>query len=426
MSSPFVFPGSARSHESRYDTGTKHFNTFGDMDNETPNHHSSKKASNTPVENPLLFRPPSNDRNNIDYEQPLTSPLLSMSINAMGGGILRQRRVGADKISTETESTVTKTKRVLPPRASYSLGTSDVHLPPSIKTDATGNSSTKAKVSTRNVSSDSWKIESGDRSSMSVSRPSAFSFDDNTHMANADNSKSDTFRSPRATIDTMYSPSLVSLATKSLAIPDSNSMESAWVFVFGATINSELYELVTHTLSEFGRIVTHRSRSNWIAVRYQSELEAEKALCHKRMKFRYGGDIVYFTAQRLIPSDPEMQMVIQSSSFQPSTSEGKPISLWTTPDPSTVAHNERVNDCELVKNADQDDASDDTVRTKNSKFSVQNEQTKNEVTDEDIFEHPLNDQNRSRVAKTGALRQQDSLCVKLLKWTLSIEDDDYE
>lgn len=443
MSSPFVFPGSARSHESLYKTDSKHFGAFGDNDAESPLNNPNKKSSSTPIENPLLFRtsPPSFDRNNHEYENVMSSPLASVSVNKMGTGILRQRKMSSENRSnnsgSEGHSAMTKSHRVLPPRASYSLGTNDVSVQRPLASVGAG---TTVTSSSGFKSSGSLKIDGSDREMIGERgrSHSAFSFDESDRIgALAKQSKEDSAYTPRSSIDSMYSPSQVKLTSSASVVTESKSnIDSTWVFVFGATLNSFLYEELMRTLSEFGRIVTHRSRSNWIAVRYQSELEAEKALCNKRMKLRNGGDTVYFTAQRLLPNDPEMRMVSQSSSYQPAFNEGQPVSLWTGSNAaiqnestnSTVVSGRLEDDGGLYILADKDDVSEDTVKTTNRKDAIgPKHRFDHHLTEEDVLETPHNGKDRPRGSISSQMTHpRDSLCIKLLKWALAIDEDEYD
>lgn len=64
---------------------------------------------------------------------------------------------------------------------------------------------------------------------------------------------------------------------------NSKSQESweFWVLVYGFSSKAQ-YDEVIHRFESFGRIVSQRSSgSNWVSLRYESYLEAEKALCQQ-------------------------------------------------------------------------------------------------------------------------------------------------
>jgi hypothetical protein len=54
-----------------------------------------------------------------------------------------------------------------------------------------------------------------------------------------------------------------------------------WILVFGLSSSSQ-HEEVLRRFESFGHVTAHRSgRSNWLALRYENSLEAEKALCQQ-------------------------------------------------------------------------------------------------------------------------------------------------
>lgn len=65
---------------------------------------------------------------------------------------------------------------------------------------------------------------------------------------------------------------------------DSSSDDDSWEFwvlVYGFSSKTQ-YDEVIHRFESFGRIISQRSSgSNWVSLRYESYLEAEKALCQQ-------------------------------------------------------------------------------------------------------------------------------------------------
>ena len=83
------------------------------------------------------------------------------------------------------------------------------------------------------------------------------------------------------------------------------STTGCWVLVYGYASVSQ-YDEILRRFANYGHILDHRGscqpgRSNWIALQYESRLQAEKALCHQHVQLTEG---IYCGVKRLDDKDP--------------------------------------------------------------------------------------------------------------------------
>jgi hypothetical protein len=100
----------------------------------------------------------------------------------------------------------------------------------------------------------------------------------------------------------------------------------AWVLIYGYSTRAQ-YDQLLQLAAEWGQILDTRGscvpgRSNWLAVQYETELQAEKAACHQHFELQCpeGGGRIFCGVKRLPDSDP---LLLQSSALM---DEGG--SLW--------------------------------------------------------------------------------------------------
>jgi hypothetical protein len=513
-----------------------------------------QQSTTTPIENPLLYRTVSsmeNDRNNYQNDNnditssssPSTPTMTTMhtqnhsvlqpfgtsmmyqgvAVSSSMSSVLRQRKGFAFEGSGTPkliDSTVTgnmtmpkamngtgpivvgrpqEQNRVLPPRASYSLGTHNKtqHQQRSNHIVSSSSSSTPTTMS-NGLRSNSNTLDSHNQSMMMSSLSNTtgsitnnvFSFSTtettgrytssnkpNLHVSTQSSTRSISSTSPH----NMYSPSQVSLVANTTTWDNSSTFNATsssvggnvgsttWVFVFGAIISLStsgsisLYDEIIHRLGEYGQIISHRGRSNWIAVQYQSEIEAEKAACHRRMKFYTGTDTIYVTIQRLLSSDPEMTMVLQtqqgSSSIVTSNTSNnfaqQTTNIWTSNQQKMENNNTSVALGRIDSNGGllltagsengmrtADECSVDTVVTSNRRsnessssllldVSDRNKGIRNQQHDDGLLVNVVPRrlvQNSNEFDPMNSIDKRpngDSICVMFLKWFLSIEEDEY-
>lgn len=102
----------------------------------------------------------------------------------------------------------------------------------------------------------------------------------------------------------------------SIFLPSATS--GLWVCVYGYATRDQ-YNEILRRFSQYGHIVTHKGScqpgtTNWIAIQYESRLQAEKALCHRNLQLNDG---IFCGVFRLEDNDPK---VLQTTS-----------SLWMPP-----------------------------------------------------------------------------------------------
>jgi len=84
--------------------------------------------------------------------------------------------------------------------------------------------------------------------------------------------------------------------------------------VYGYATASQ-YDEILRRFADYGHILDHRGscqpgRSNWIALQYESRLQAEKALCHQHLQLIDG---VYCGVKRLDDKDPILLQAADTS-----------------------------------------------------------------------------------------------------------------
>ena len=98
-----------------------------------------------------------------------------------------------------------------------------------------------------------------------------------------------------------------SLNTNTLSMGSGN-----WVLIYGYTTHQQ-YKKLLKQFSSYGRVLNHKKPStlnddkaenpqNWLALQYESRLEAEKALCHDHFELSDTG--VFCGVKRLNDNDP--------------------------------------------------------------------------------------------------------------------------
>jgi hypothetical protein len=111
-----------------------------------------------------------------------------------------------------------------------------------------------------------------------------------------------------ATTATTTSPTaqpLTLVSSHHIPSPRRTSTPGCWVLVYGYTSQAQ-YDEILRRFSSFGHVLDHHGsyalgQSNWIAIRYESRLEAEKALCHQHMRLV---DDIFCGVKRLQDNDP--------------------------------------------------------------------------------------------------------------------------
>lgn len=84
-----------------------------------------------------------------------------------------------------------------------------------------------------------------------------------------------------------------------------------WILIYGYN-NHKQYQALLEKFSSYGRVIKQKKPSalidpkslnspNWLALQYESHLEAEKALCHDHFQLEGG---VFCGVKRLSDSDP--------------------------------------------------------------------------------------------------------------------------
>ncbi|GKY95279.1 hypothetical protein MPSEU_000489900 [Mayamaea pseudoterrestris] len=100
-------------------------------------------------------------------------------------------------------------------------------------------------------------------------------------------------------------PSKSNLLLLGSASSDIVGTSGCWILVYGYTTH-EQFKTLLNEFSSYGRVVDYKSpsgesRQNWLALQYESRLEAEKALCHDDIQIDSG---VYCGVKRLSDNDP--------------------------------------------------------------------------------------------------------------------------
>jgi hypothetical protein len=187
------------------------------------------------------------------------------------------------------------------------------------------------------------------------------------------------------------------------------STTDTWVLVYGYS-NASQYEDILRRFADFGHILAHRGRSNWIAIQYESQLEAEKALCHQHMELQAAadGEVIYCGVTRLQDNDPKLLQPHQPSSSNTTTtkktSQNTPKSLWTATETETKT---TTSSTTLADN-------NDTVVA--GRLTDDGRIRQNEITENDILVGVEGNKEKSS-------RQYESICTKFLKWALKIEEE---
>jgi len=181
-----------------------------------------------------------------------------------------------------------------------------------------------------------------------------------------------------------------------------NDSNASWVLIYGippndANAQAEVRKFVT----QFGGIAeTRRSSSsahNWMAVKYNSMLCAEKALCHSDIRLSDG--VTICGIKRLDERDP-LLLVHSSKNFS--------SDLLFHPGGTGKL--------------DADEGGGGGV-AESGIASQQKQQTFSTVGDDerDIF-LIYDDKKKTAAARAPNQQEQRSLCDKLLRWLLSIQD----
>jgi hypothetical protein len=105
-----------------------------------------------------------------------------------------------------------------------------------------------------------------------------------------------------------------------------DSWES-WVLVYGFSSKAQ-YDEVLRRFDAFGRVVTQRSqpnKNNWVALHYESNLEAEKALCQQTCVLSDGSVV---GVSRM---DQKMSQSLDWDATAPTAATAKSTGSATTP-----------------------------------------------------------------------------------------------
>lgn len=177
-----------------------------------------------------------------------------------------------------------------------------------------------------------------------------------------------------------------------------------WVLVYGFVTRAQ-YNQVVQTFSSFGHVVAikgdffHPGRSNWIALQYASQLEAEKAVCHNHMKvtsLEEDGDtsIVFCGVKRLKDNDP----ILMQASQQDLTGLWKKIKTAGDDEPRLIVDEKQYRDGTLGQQMMRRPASVDIA-----------------LEEKDILLHTVSAKENRVEVPSG-----QSLCEKFVRWLFSV------
>jgi hypothetical protein len=152
--------------------------------------------------------------------------------------------------------------------------------------------------------------------------------------------------------------------------------------------NANHYQEIIRRFTGYGHVLDRRGRSNWVALQYESRLQAEKALCHRDLQLADG---IFCGVKRLDDNDPILLQAADNSLS----------GLWTLPKEPLL---ELESESPLMINGG-------GVTTNNNGNSKPN----GVLEEKDILLLP-GDQTRTK----GDGRKA-SLCEKVLRWLLSID-----
>jgi hypothetical protein len=176
------------------------------------------------------------------------------------------------------------------------------------------------------------------------------------------------------------------------------STTGCWVLIYGYA-NANHYQEIFRRFTQYGHVLDRRGscqpgRSNWVALQYESRLQAEKALCHQHVQLAGG---IFCGIKRLDDNDPILLQAADNSLSD----------LWTTT--ATTMESDGVM---LLKDQPESDSTSNlTNGGHHQPFSKPN----GVLEEKDILLS-----SDERTPRNGGGRK-GSLCDKILRWLLSID-----
>lgn len=172
------------------------------------------------------------------------------------------------------------------------------------------------------------------------------------------------------------------------------STTGCWVLIYGYA-SANHYQEIFRRFKQYGHVLDRRGscqpgRSNWVALQYESRLQAEKALCHQHVQLAGG---IFCGIKRLDDNDPILLQAADNSLS----------GLWTTT--ATTTESDGVM---LLKDQPEPTRSNGDVTNGGSKPN-------GVLKEKDILL-----QADDRAPRNGGGRKE-SLCDKILRWLLSID-----
>jgi hypothetical protein len=171
------------------------------------------------------------------------------------------------------------------------------------------------------------------------------------------------------------------------------STTGCWVLIYGYA-SSNHYQEIFRRFTQYGHVLDRRGscqpgRSNWVALQYESRLQAEKALCHQHVQLADG---IFCGIKRLDDNDPILLQAADNSLS----------GLWT----STATNME--SDRMMLSNEQSESTmlNGDVTPTSNANGVLE---------EKDILLLP-----GDRTHTNGGGRK-GSICEKVLRWLLSID-----
>ena len=173
------------------------------------------------------------------------------------------------------------------------------------------------------------------------------------------------------------------------------STTGCWVLIYGYA-NANHYQEIFRRFTQYGHVLDRRGscqpgRSNWVALQYESRLQAEKALCHQHVQLAGG---IFCGIKRLDDNDPILLQAADTSLSQ----------LWTT----TTATTMQSDGVMLLKN--KPESNGDVTR-----YHQPTSKPNGVLEEKDILLSSDDQTPRNGGGRKG------SLCDKILRWLLSID-----
>jgi hypothetical protein len=176
------------------------------------------------------------------------------------------------------------------------------------------------------------------------------------------------------------------------------STTGCWVLIYGYA-SANHYQEIFRRFTQYGHVLDRRGscqpgRSNWVALQYESRLQAEKALCHQHVQLADG---IFCGIKRLDDNDPILLQAADNSLS----------GLWTTT-ATTMESDRMMLSNEQPESTMNGDATNGGHHQPTSKAN-------GVLEEKDILLLP-----GDRTPTNGGGRK-GSICENILRWLLSID-----